>query len=73
MILRAEELLLLQDADIIELGDEEIDHLAGARKRKIDISPEKLRKLQRQFLLRIEAYKEERRQARETYLHSCCM
>lgn len=73
MILRAEELLLLQDADIIELGDEEIDQLAGARKRKIDISPEKLRKLQRQFLLRIEAYKEERRQASEKYRQSCCV
>lgn len=65
MVLRADELLLLQDADIIELGDEEIDQMAGARKRNIFITPDKFKALQQRFLLRIESYKEERRLARE--------
>ena len=39
MILQADELLLLQDADLFELEDAEIDQMAGARKRNIIISP----------------------------------
>lgn len=65
MILQADELLLLQDADLFELEDAEIDQMAGARKRNIVISPEKFQALQKRFLMRIESYKAKRRQAKE--------
>lgn len=65
MILRADELLLLQDADLFELGDEEIDQMAGACKRNIFISSEKFQALQKRFLTRIESYKKERRLAKD--------
>ncbi|MCR5757455.1 MAG: hypothetical protein K6F95_06080 [Selenomonas sp.] len=60
MIIRADELLMLEDAGILELEDAEIDQMAGARKRNIVISADRFRALQKQFLLRLETYKRER-------------